>query len=263
MSVIDLKFANQPTLHLSIDNNEVGKKYFDLVKATYKKQKPIYRDRLNYNLDYMRSLLIDAKNKLGWTWEADYDIIDETLLHKDIEKLLGKIGFKDVACEHDNLLHELHYCLHLLQHNKPSRLGWLQVEWYNNEGFVLDEKFIFSKGLNFGDVKLQNPWVGHGPLQVYLEKDFTNISQTCKFHDFVKPGINIVTVDFPNFHDVDKLIKEFNQHDPDFVKLHGIEKISQYIGHPVIGKVINLDDLMNVITAPTLEFESLEFHEQI
>ncbi len=264
MPQINLKFVNQPVLYLSIDDTEIGKRYVNLVKENYKNQKPVFRDRIKYTVDYMHTLAKEASEKLGWNWQADsYTIANTALLHKNLEELLGSTGFDNVPAEYDNLLHELHYCLHIIQHNKDhaGRRGWLQIEWYNDDGFVLDENFRFSKGLTVGDIKLQNPWVGHGPLQIYLEQDFTKINQTCKFHNFVKPGINVVIDHFEHFNDMDQLLKEFQTHDPGFVKLHGIDKIIHYTGYPVIGKILNLDDLKIVALSPSLEFEELSFDE--
>jgi hypothetical protein len=265
MPVIVLQFKEQPKLYLDIDNNLVGQQYFDLVHQNYNICPPIFRDRIKYSVEYMQELAKKASQILGWEWEIDkYSIENTPLLHKDLEKLLGAIGFKEVPEEYDNLLHELHYCLHIIQYydkNKKGREGWLQLEWYNNQVLPLDDTFKFTTDLKFGDIKLQNPWVGHGPLQVYLEKDFTNISQTCKFHDSIRPGINIVTIDFPSFTESKQLINTFEIYDPAFIEKHGVEKILHYTGHPVVGKVRNLDDLQTIIDAPFLEFESLEFNE--
>ena len=164
-----------------------------------------------------------------------------------------------MPAEHDNLLHELHYGLHILEHGTRKRVGWLQIEWYNDEGFELDYSFEFSSSANFGDLKFQNPFVGHGPLQMYDEQDFINISQTCKFHTFVKPGINIATGDFPEITAYDDIIKLFKEHDPAFVELHGEEKIRHYTGYPKIGRVINVDDLSLCLQEPILVFESMSF----
>lgn len=264
MPIINLKFKDKPILELSIDDTEVGKRYYNLVKENYKKQKPIFRDKVKYTVEYMHILAKEARTKLNWNWSADnYSIANTALLHKDIEELLGTVGFENVPEEYDDLLHELHYCLHSIQDNKThsQRDGWLQIEWFNDKGFALDENYKFVKDLKFGDIKLQNPWVGHGPLQIYLEKDFSKISQTCKFHDFVKPGINVVISDFSKFDEEDKLIAEFQQHDPEFVSFHGIDKILRYTGYPTVGKINNLSDLKSVAESAILEFESLEFYE--
>jgi hypothetical protein len=264
MPKIDLKFVNQPTLQLLINDDDVGYRYFNLVKENYSIQPPIFRDHLKYTVEYMHSLAKEAQEKLGWNWDADvYTITNTALLHKNIEELVGVGGFDNVPAEYDNLLHELHYCLHLIQDNKEhkTRSGWLQIEWYNDAGFPLDDNYKFSRELKFGDIKLQNPWVGHGPLQIYLEQDFTKISQTCKFHNFVKPGINLVIGDFVEFTAVEDLLDEFKKFDREFVDLHGIEKIKHYIGYPVVGRVLNLDEFVTVISAPLLEFENLKFYE--
>jgi hypothetical protein len=265
MPVIILKFKNQPKLYLDIDNHTVGQQYFNLVRQNYNVTLPIFRDRKKYSIEYMYELAKKAKQLLGWEWEAEkYSIENTPLLHKDLEELAGVDGFRTVPEEYDDLLHEIHYCLHIIQYNSKSqngRSGWLQLEWYNDQVLPLDHTFKFTIDLKFGDIKLQNPWVGHGPLQVYLEKDFTKIGQTCKFHDSIRPGINIVTEDFLPFNESEQLINTFKMHDPVFVENHGVEKILHYTGHPVVGRVRNLVDLQTIIDAPLLEFESLEFNE--
>jgi hypothetical protein len=261
MSKILIKFIDQPVLILSINDDTVGQNYFKLVQQNYQIEKPVFRDRLKYTVEYMHKLADQAKEIFGWNWhENKYDISKTALMHKDIEELVGK-GFDNLPAEYDNLIHELHYCLHIIQDGRMAgnRDAWLQIEWYNDSGFDLDPHYRFKRGLQFGDVKLQNPWVGHGPLQVFLEKDFTTISQTCKFHNFVKPGINIVIEEIEEFNDVDKLIEEFYKHDSEFVENHTVDVIKKYIGYPVVGRVLNLNDLYTVIQSSTLDLEWINF----
>lgn len=261
MSNIYVTFRNQPTLHLSIVDTELGNQYVNLVKQNYQQQFPIFRDTAKYTIDYMRTLVERAHSVLGWNWTRDfYDPVIATELHKDIETLIGIGGFDNVREEEDQLLHEIHYCLHLIQNprHKP-RQGWLQIEWYNDSGFALPEGLTFTKLMKFGDIKLQNPYVGHHPLQIYLEKDFSKIHQTCKLHDFVKPGINIVIEDFNHNVDNDIVIQHLRAYDPRFVDEHTEEHIRKFIGYPVIGRVVNQHDLIEILKAPALELESMHF----
>jgi hypothetical protein len=260
---IVIKFRDQPPLFAELNNTETAEKYFNLIRKNYLESKPIFRDSLHYTEKYMNQLATRAKDIFGWNWDEidDYSSGIGPQLHKDLEKLLVN-GFDNIPAEHDELIHELHYCLHLVQHGKKSttRASWLQIEWYNDDGFELDPTFKFSPELPFGSVKLQNPFVGHGPWQMWTEQDFINISQTCKFHTFVKPGIN-VAVKHEKSVDLDKLILNFETYDPEFVKLHGREKIIHYTGHPIVGKITNLDDLHTVNQSTSLQLESLEFNE--
>jgi hypothetical protein len=261
MMQIKVFFKDQPSLQCYINECDVGRRYFNLVKSTYEKSRPIFRDPLRYTEDYMKSLCQQARDRLGWRWntdELDSDI--GAWLHKDLELLLTS-GFESIPEELDELVHELHYGLHLWQHGSSSRrYSWLQIEWYNDEGFALDENFQFDPVLNFGEIRLQNPYVGHGPLQMWQEKDFINISQTCKFHDFVKPGFNIALFNYKGVDDMDLLIAKFRDNDPAFVELHDETKIRHYTGYPVIGRVLNLEDLEIVrSTTKILELEKLEF----
>jgi len=261
MPQIQVTFKDCPTLELDIAETAVGYSYANLIKSNYEQEFPIFRDRPKYTVEYMLELAREAKLKLGWSWEFDhYDVGVTALLHKDLEELLAN-GFDRVPAELDHLLHELHYCLHLIQFGqKQKRDAWLQIEWFNDAGFELPGTDLFQHTLKFGDLRLQNPYVGHGPLQIFLEKDYTNISQTCKFHDFVRPGINIVIANFDKPVDVDAIISAFKDHAPEFVEEHTEEKIISYIGYPVIGRVANLDALVAVANAPVLNLESITFN---
>lgn len=260
MPQLQVKFKNYPALNLNIVETAVGYSYASLIKINYEQEFPIFRDRPKYTVNYMLELAREAKEKLGWSWELDhYDISVTALLHKDLEELLAN-GFDTVSAELDHLLHELHYCLHLIQFGeRTKRDAWLQIEWYNNEGFELVGTDLFKHNIKFGDLRLQNPYVGHGPLQIFQERDYTNIPQTCKFHNFVKPGINIVIADFNASINVTEILTAFKTHAPAFVEQHTEQKIIDYIGYPVIGSVTNLDVLQEVTQAPVLELERIDF----
>lgn len=262
MPIINLAFKSSPILKIAIADTKVGNNYYQLVKDNYIQSPPIFRDRKKYTLEYMITLAHQAKQVLGWDWVKDsYDTSTAILLHKNLEEALAN-GFESVPAEHDHLFHELHYCLHVVSDNlTPTRKGWLQVEWYNSQGFDLDNTFTFSHVMGFGDVKLQNPYVGHPPQTIFEENDNINIPQTCKFHDFVRPGINIAIQQFPT---VDKpaVVEYFKQYSPEFVNQHGVDKIMHYTGYPVIGQVINLDDLEIVVGSDRLEFDYMEFSNE-
>jgi hypothetical protein len=268
MSRILVQFRNAPTLKLEIEDSEVGNNYFKLIEENYSHSPPVFRDPLKYTNKYMKELIVKAKKAFKWTWEFESPLWDlhtgfdddiAPILHKSVETLVG-YGFDDIPAKHDYLVHELHYCLHLVQNGIQSTRGsWLQIEWFNDEGFSLPLDFKFKNDLNIGDVKLQNPFVGHGPLQIFQEQDGVNITQTCKFHDMVKPGINIAQTNYGTFTQHNELLDFFLKHDPGFVELHGTEKILHYTGYPVVGKVTNLDDLHVVLNIKELEFDSLEF----
>lgn len=261
MNKILVKFRDVPVLKLEIEDSEVGNAYLELVKKNYQIEKPIFRDPLKYTNEYMKELALQAKHVFGWSWDSytNFDDGIAPILHKNIETLVGN-GFDSIPAEHDYLVHELHYCLHLVQNGIQSNRGsWLQIEWFNDDGFSLPPDFKFKNNLNVGDVKLQNPFVGHGPLQIFQEQDGINITQTCKFHTMVKPGINIAQTDYDTFTQHNELLDFFLKHDPEFFKLHGPEKILHYTGYPVIGKVTNLNDLAVALNSGILEFEFLDF----
>jgi hypothetical protein len=256
-----IKFKNLPQLDILLDNTLVTSQYKELLKSNYQREFPLFRDQQKYTVDYLKELASKTKQLLGWDWDREqYTLAETTLMHKDIERYLAN-GFNSITNEHDQLCHELHFCLHAVESNS-TRDGWLQIEWFNDDRLPLPE-LLYPKKLNleFGDIRLQNPHVGHHPLYLFQQNDYTNIMQTCKFHNYIKPGINIVTVSEP--------IKEFNANRyliwfkarcPEFVELHGEQAILNYTGHPIIGKVVNLDDLVTVSTAPILELESITFN---
>ena len=261
--IITVNFDQQPSLYIKIQDSDVGYNYFNLVKDNYQRSLPVFRDELKYTTEYMHELVHLAKKAFNWDWHNVTDFASGigSQLHKDIETLLSQ-GFSNIPEEHDELVHELHYCLHLIQHGQSNvRKAWFQIEWYNDEGFDLSPDFEFKPELHIGDVRLQNPFVGHGPLQMWQEQDFINISQTCRFHTFVKPGINIAHTAHPLFTSFDQLIYQFQKNNPEFVKQHGVEKIKHYTGHPIIGRVTNIDDLLTIKSSPQLTLKSLQFND--
>ena len=256
-------FKNLPPLQAEIEQSITGNNYYSILKENYNIQMPIFRDPAKYTGDYMTSLVEQANHKLGWKWEytpGNHEVAAR--LHKDIETLLEK-GFDSIPADCDELVHEIHQCLHSLNEGKDAlviRQDWLQIEWYNDNIVPIGDSFEFQDSMEFGDLKLQYPFVGAGPLQIYMEKDYEKISQTCKFQTVIRPGINIVIDKFDKFIEHKKLLEDIKQHDDNFYNLHGPEKILRYTGYPVIGKVTNLDTLAYIVKQPTLEFEKLEFN---
>jgi hypothetical protein len=255
----EVKFRGAPAIRCSLFDTELSRRYIELIKK--QTDTPIFRDPPRYTLEYLKELAIDAQRVLEWDWIKDvYSLDITTRLHKDIEQYLAK-GFENIPEEHDHLLHELHYCLHSVE-SGSKRNSWLQVEWFNDQGFGIEaDEYPAKVNLEFGDLRLQNPYVGHHPLYVYEQKDSINIEQTCKFHDFVKPGINIVVDpndNKPSF-DMDAYLKWFETNGSSFVAKHGIEKLKKFTGHPVVGTVINKNDLALLVQQPIIEFEYISF----
>lgn len=260
MNDFSIKFKNLPQLDIQLDNTLVTVQYKELLKINYQREFPLFRDQQKYTVSYLNELAVQAKQLLGWDWlREQYTLEETTILHKDIEQYLSD-GFAAIPAELDWICHELHFCLHAVESGN-KRGAWLQVEWFNDDRLPLPEH-LYPKKLNleFGDIRLQNPHVGHHPLFVYQQNDYTNIMQTCKFHNYIKPGINIIIEDRPSNFNQQHYLNWFNTHSPEFVKLHGKQTILNYTGHPSIGKVVNLDDLVTVSTAPILELESITFN---
>ena len=258
----EIKFADIPALQCSLNNTDLAHRYFSLLKEQYTQDpSPIFRDPQNYTMDYFKDLVQQAKTVLGWDWCRDYYDVNVTkLLHKNIEQYLA-LGYANIPEEHDHLLDELHFCLHAIE-SGSQRNSWLQIEWVNDNGFKLDDDEYPAKlGLEFGDLRLQNPYVGHHPLYLYQQQDSLNVMQTCCFHDFVKPGINLVidnkTATTFNWN---QYIQWFKTHASDFLSKYGEERLKKFTGHPVVGHVINKHDLHILVQQPVIKFEYIQFH---
>ncbi len=250
-----VKYKNFPALEIELDNNSLKHDYKNLLKKN-SQQSPISRDPCKYTLEYFSVLIQQAKNILKWDWIRDHYSVKELVdLHKDIEMYLSN-GFKKIPEEHDNLLHELHYALHAIG-ARNSRGRWIQVEWFNDDGINMPDDLNFSTQLKFGDVKLQNPYVGHDPIFVYRQRDLTDIAQTCKFHNLVRPGINIM-IQPEQFNITERYRAWYEMHAPNWVQQHGWDKIMRYTGWPHVGRVKNLDILKQIATSPLFEIESVD-----
>lgn len=257
---IKIFFHDCPELLIKIDDTELGRRYIELVKKNYAAQpQAIFRDPQRYDINMLSQLIDQANQCLGWHWQIDdLDLSKTVTMHKDIERFLSQ-GYHNIPEQYDDLLHELHFCLHSVEANS-QRDNWFQIEWFNDDGFDLPQDQYPAKiALEFGDIRLQNPYVGHHPMYLFQQQDNINIDQTCRFHDLVRPGICLVIHDA--YYEVpwQEYTAWFQQHAPGFVAKHGMDKIIAYTGHPVIGRVINLSDLEYCVSRPYLEFHRLEF----
>lgn len=257
-----VKFKHYPELICRLDNTELADRYYNLVKTQYHQDPAaIFRDPQRYTFEYFKTLAAEANRVLGWDWYRDrYDLSITTRLHKDIEQYLAQ-GFENIPEEHDQLLHEIHFALHAIE-SGSRRSSWLQIEWFNDCGFeITADEYPAKINLDFGDIRLQNPYVGHHPLFLYQQQDSTNVLQTCKFHNFVKPGINLVIERSRNQFTLNQqhYLQWFKTHGAEFLAHHGEQQLLQFTGHPVVGRVVNLDALTQVVASPELYFEYLAF----
>jgi hypothetical protein len=258
-----VKFHDQPAIEIAVDDTETGRLYFDLTQRQNEQQPPFYRDTAVYTAEYMVELAYRAKDAFNWDWFSDqYDISITAQLHKDLENSVGQLGFDQIPEQYDELLYDLHHCLHAIQFGKTTqrRVDNFQIEWLVDDFLPLPDSFEFKEYSNYGDLILINPYVGHNPLQIYRENDFTSLATTCRFHDIIKPGIVITTGD-PRLTK-DDILAKFIEHDSEFVQLHGADKIKYYAGTAVIGHVVDID-ILNQVTqsANTLVLDQIEFYE--
>ena len=258
---IKVKFKNHPALKIILDDNPTAHTWKVLFEKNYQKEFPTFRDQKKYTLAYLNQLAEKANKLLGWDYVSDIKTINDTVqLHKNLEVTLAN-GFENIPAIHDDLIHELHFCLHKSEYidinSNTHYRNFLQIEWFNDDGSDLDINFQHSLDCNFGDLRLQNPYVGHIPLQVYGQNDFSDIIQTCKFHDFIRPGLFINAVhQQPNTFNKNHYLDWWQTNAPEFVAYHGLDKILHYTGHPIIGRVINLDELEIIVNSnAVLELE--------
>lgn len=256
-----VKFVDQPTIEIAVDDTETGRLYFDLTRK--QTQQPFFRDTLTYTPEYMIELAHQAREAFGWSWFSDhYDISVTAQLHKDLEHSVGQLGFDQIPEQYDQLLYDLHHCLHAIQFGKdqPGRFDNFQIEWLVNDSVPLPDSFEFKDRSKPGDLLLINPYVGHNPLQIYREQDFSSLSTTCRFHDVIKPGI-VLSTGQPQITK-DDILAEFVRHDPAFVDLHGADRIKYYAGSAVVGHVTDITVLNQVKqSANILTLEQIEFNE--
>lgn len=256
---ISIQFYNQPILEICVDDTKTGRLFFDLSVEQAKNQKPFYRDTAVYTKEYMIELAKQARTAFGWNWLADnYDLTITAQLHKDLENYVGKLGFSQIPEEYDTLLYDLHHCLHAIQNvnTQSVRNSNLQIEYLTDNSVQLPDDFEFVEQSKYGDLILINPYVGHNPLQIYNENDFNSLSTTCCFHDIIKPGIVIA---YPSNTSKNAILEKFVKKDPDFVRLHGEEKIKYYAGNAVIGRVINYTKFTQIMQADKLVLEQVNF----
>lgn len=256
-----ITFQDCPPLDIHIDNTPLAQKWLRLIYQNYKNDPtPVFRDPPKYTIDYLTVLAQEAHTRLGWNWDLnDLSLASTTIMHKDIEVFLSQ-GYANIPEEFDELLHEIHFCLHAVE-SGSKRNSWLQVEWYNDDGFCISpEEYPGKINLEFGDIRLQNPYVGHHPLYLYEQNDHYNITQTCRFHDLAKPGICIAaqSSNFDKFN-WEQYLNWFEQYGKDFINTNGLKNLIAYTGHPVVGQVTNLKDLEECLQKEYLEFKNITF----
>jgi hypothetical protein len=259
---ITVAFHDQPELEIKVNDTETGRVYYELTRQHAQQQRPFYADTSVYTPEYMIELARQAQKAFGWDWFSEtYDTSVTALLHKNLENSIGQLGFENIPEQYDQLLYDLHHCLHSIQHGKtqPGRGEHFQIEWLTDVSRPLPASFEFSETSRFGDLILINPYVGHNPLQVFRENDWTSITTTCRFHDIVKPGI-VVTQGFNIRKDV--IVREFKQRVPEFVAQHGEEKIRYYSGVAVVGRVTNTEAFSALLKSPgLLRLDRVEFYD--
>lgn len=259
---IVVKMKNYRPMSITVNDTETGRLYFEITRNQSRIQPAFFRDSKMWTVEYMQQLAIQAKQAFGWDWLNDnYDLSISTKLHKDLENSVGQLGFDNIPEQYDNLLYDLHHCLHAIQGGPKQvpRPDNFQIEWLTDHSIELPASFEFSQKREFGDLVLINPYVGHNPLQIYLENDFSSLATTCKFHDVIKPGIVLSNQKYVSKQ---VILQRFLEKDAEFVRRHGAEKIIYYAGSAVVGRVDDIVLFKQIkSSADMLELESVEFYD--
>ena len=259
-----IKFQDCDELFVELLPTALAHRYLALMHRNYQISLPVLRDQGAFDLKRMRELANQCKKIFGWDWvHADYtDLAITTRMHKDIEQYLSQ-GYSRIAPGHDELLHELHICLHSLQYN--SQRTTIQLEWFNDDQFPINPgELDLVHDSTLGAILLQNAYVGHPPLWLFQQNDHTAVWQTCRFHDIVKPGIVIqmqgsTDIVQETFELADQYINWWRSHAPDFVAYHGEQKILENAGKPLIGYVTNREYLQSLLGQREFVLEYIRF----
>ena len=258
MYKIRIDFVDNPPLVCTLNKDSVTEKYITLLEKNLKESFPIFRDNAKYTEEYFKKIGKELKEKLNWNW-SDRNPKNLNNLHKDIENILDKSeSFKNIPGDLQNLLHEAHFSIHALQYyNKKRPHGnFLQIEWFNNDYENLPNDATFASQPKFGDLILQNAYVGHPPIQCYLQNDFSNIDRTCAFPDRIKPGIKInlgtmLKLNFENYK------KWWLENCTKYVDIIGWDKIKYYTGWTKIGQVEDIKILEKILQTKELKLKEV------
>jgi hypothetical protein len=78
-------------LEIEFNNTPLADQYQQLIQDTYKNDTHVIcRDQKYYTLEVLQKLAIEASQAFNWNWNtSDLSIDNLTLMHKDIENLVG------------------------------------------------------------------------------------------------------------------------------------------------------------------------------
>jgi hypothetical protein len=262
MPTILVHFQDRHPIEVELEHSETARLYLTVLRRNLSKQEPIWRDLLKYDIDYFKELCLQVRDKLSWNSDMEnFKLSDTVIFHKDIEKILEKKdSFDKIPGEHQELLHEAHHCLHNMEvlSQESPRGDFLQFEWFNGDAEPIPADKTFKHWPEVGDIVLQNPYVGHPPMQCFSSNDYKEIDRTCAFQDRIKPALKIDLHEGQPAFDLEFYKKWWQEKCPGFVEKQGMDNIIRYTGWPVIGKVTNIEYLKDLIKIKKLKFERLE-----
>ena len=130
-------FKDCEPLDIVLDDTPLAQRWADIVRENYRRDpSPIFRDPQRYTYEYFKQLATKAKHQLGWNWNIqDLSLASTTFMHKDIESFLAN-GFSSIPEEFDDLLHEIHFCLHAVE-SGSKRNSWLELRFRNEHTEII------------------------------------------------------------------------------------------------------------------------------
>jgi hypothetical protein len=249
---IKISMARHQPLVIDLQKDPVVDQYTKVLARNLANDDFVFRDPVKYTPTYFQELCKQVKEELNWDWITDdYSFEQTTKMHKFIESALDKTeSFKNIPGYLQNLIHEAHFCIHQIQYMKTARerrSPSIQIEWFNDDYETLPAEAQFMMPPDFGDLIIQNPYVGHPPIQCWQQKDYKNISRTCQFPDIIKPGIKIITKAAVDPFNLQAYKSWWFEKCGSFVEEVGWDKIQYYTGFLKIGQVVDKDNLHRIV----------------
>jgi len=184
---------------------------------------------------------IDQANKLfGFSWPTNPSTQEEyNKMHKDIET-----APKDKA----DVLQNIHSHLHIKE-SGSNKASHVQIVWSESLGQFYKKQPIdcnmpedaepFDKTISYGDVYLGYPHIGKSPEVCMLQKDNSNLNQTCRIHDKIVCDI-LISLTSLNCETDNQLLKWY---DDNKITMFTKEEMLKYNGWAKIGEVFNKDQI--------------------
>lgn len=240
------------------------------------------KDPNKYSIAYFNNLISTAYSNKILDWRHCQLSADPTehsknqiilnMLHKDVEIMQGINKCQGMSHEQQQLLCDMHDCLHGLESiknisefykHKPR--PFLPFRYYSDQELpLIPEPVKFKRQFDPGEIKLGFGYVGKEPMDCLLHNDNSMLQQTCKVIDRISLSwfLNVTEYpwykwsDSPNWPlDVDQALTAWyaeNQTDMEALG-YSLEKIINHSGFCTVGKITDLQVLPYLRNQQTIE----------